>query len=686
MALTEFRSLHTRFLLPLLLGGIIAAAAGAWVTYTTTIGHFTDQLLQRAVQLASALNHSTMLGDDGTRIQRLVQEIAGDTPDIRLIIIATRDSRKVIASSVSGWNNRPIDQLPDSHLRRKMVDAIEHGRFGPHIDEDSRTLSYIAPLQPLSPRRGVRLRPANSDGPMMSGQAIGWSPDAPAVAAAAVMRPPRTAFPRRYRGAILIQLSQRGMEQAVASILERLFTAVLGGVMITMMIAYLLLNRQVITPLIAIRLAMDRQSSGEAFARAPVRIYDEIGHVAIRFNSMLDTLGDRESALAENSALLETTFENMSQGIAVHGADLKLVAFNRRYIEIGGYPPNLIRLGLSYEDIIRFNAERGAYGHDDDLGVEQRINRRMTSARQGEALRDERGGPNGTVLAVRRDPLPDGGLVVTLTDITDRKRAEEQMLKAKEEAELANRAKTEFLANMSHELRTPLNAVIGFSEVIKEAMFGPVGSAKYIEYANGIHESGIHLLALINDILDLSKVEAGKADLDEEAVDVQKVIRSCMTLMSERAESGAVKLVADVQAELPTLLADARKLKQILVNLLSNAVKFTDPGGTVTIKSWARPESGFIIQVIDSGIGMALDDIPKALEPFSQIDSKLDRKYEGTGLGLPLTKSLIELHSGSFDLQSKIGIGTTATVRFPAERVGAAVAEMPRPAETLSTA
>ena len=680
MARTESHSLHARFLLPLLVGGIIAAAAGAWVTYTTTIGHFTDQLLQRAMLLASAINHSTMSGDDRYRIQHVVREIAGDTPEVQLIVIATRDSRRVIASSVSGWNNRAIDQLPNAHLRQKLVDALEHGRFGPHIDEDSRTLSFIAPLQPLSPRRGVRLRPASAFGPM-SGQTIAWSNEP-----AAVMRWAQMAAPPRYRGAILIRLSQRGMEQAVASILGRLFTAVLGGVMITMMIAYLLLNRQVITPLNTIRLAMDRQSSGDASARAPVRIYDEIGHLAARFNSMLDTLLDRETALAENSALLETTFENMSQGIAVHDADLKLVAFNRRYIEIGGYPPNLIRLGLPYEDIIRFNAERGAYGHDDDLGDEQQINRRMMSARQGEPLRDERAGPNGTVLALRRDPLPDGGLVVTLTDITDRKRAEGQMLKAKEDAELADRAKTDFLANMSHELRTPLNAVIGFSEVIKEGMFGPVGNPKYIEYANGIHESGIHLLALINDILDLSKVEAGKADLDEEAVDVRKVIRSCMTLLSERAESGAVKLVADVPADLPTLLADERKLKQILVNLLSNAVKFTNPGGTVTIKTWARPESGFIIQVIDSGIGMALDDIPKALEPFSQIDSKLDRKYEGTGLGLPLTKSLIELHSGSFDLQSKIGIGTTATVRFPAERVGAAVAEMPRPAETVSTA
>jgi len=244
---------------------------------------------------------------------------------------------------------------------------------------------------------------------------------------------------------------------------------------------------------------------------------------------------------------------------------------------------------------------------------------------------------------------------------------------ARRQAEEANRTKSEFLANMSHELRTPLNAILGFSELMGKATLGPLGNPKYEEYARDINDSGRHLLALIQDILDLSKIEAGKLELDEEDIDVARAIRSCMVLVKERARNGGVKLLTDLPDDLPALHADERKLKQILVNLLSNAVKFTPTGGSVTVKAWFRPDSGFVIQVADTGVGIALEDIPKALTPFGQVDSRLDRKYEGTGLGLPLTKSLIEKHSGSLDLQSEVGAGTTVTVRFPPERM------VPRP-------
>ena len=255
------------------------------------------------------------------------------------------------------------------------------------------------------------------------------------------------------------------------------------------------------------------------------------------------------------------------------------------------------------------------------------------------------------------------------SEIAERKLAEQAMFVAKEEADLANRAKSEFLANVSHELRTPLNAIIGFSEIIKNQMLGPVGSLKYRDYATDILNAGQHLLEIINDILDLSKIEAGAAELRESVVEVPALINSCLTLLGERLRSGELTLVRDIPARLPGLNADQQMLKQILINLLSNAVKFTPANGTITIRTWVRPGDGYIFQIADTGIGMAIEDIPKALTRFEQVDCQLSRRYEGTGLGLPLTKSLVELHGGSFDLQSELGAGTTVTIRFPAERI-----------------
>jgi signal transduction histidine kinase len=258
----------------------------------------------------------------------------------------------------------------------------------------------------------------------------------------------------------------------------------------------------------------------------------------------------------------------------------------------------------------------------------------------------------------------------------------EELSFAKQHLVAANRAKSEFLANMSHELRTPLNAIIGFSEIIGIETFGPIGSVKYRDYARDIHESGHHLLDLINDILDLSKVESGLDELCEEYTEVPKVIESVLKLVRQRAENADLELELDLSEDMPLLRADERKLKQILLNLLSNAIKFTNAGGTVTLKGWCRIESGYVFQVIDTGIGIALEDIPKALSQFGQVDSVLNRQHEGTGLGLPLTKSLVELHGGSLDLQSNVGVGTTVTVRFPAERV----IHSQRETETLGTA
>ncbi len=414
-------------------------------------------------------------------------------------------------------------------------------------------------------------------------------------------------------------------------------------------------------------------------------------------------LRESERELAEKSALLNTTFENISQGFSVYDSDFKLVAFNQNYITLRGFPPGLIRLGMGYDDVIRFHAQRGEYSDGD---IEDIVKTRMEQIRQTDDKEHifQRTTPDGTVLSGRRNPMPGGGFVTTYTDITQPKKTEDALLQseeqlkthileledtrgryeaqsedlanlaedvavARDEAEAANKAKSEFLALMSHELRTPLNAVIGFSEIIMNEMFGAVGNLKYREYAHDVYDSGIHLLGLINDILDLSKIEAGGMKLEEEEVEAIEVTNASLAMVRGRAESGNVKLITDIAENMPNLYIDRRKLLQILVNLLSNAVKFTPEGGKVTIKVWCRADSGFVFQVKDTGIGIALEDIPKALSPFGQVDDPLGRLYEGTGLGLPLTKSLVEMNSGCLDLQSEIGKGTTITVRFPPERI-----------------
>ena len=241
-------------------------------------------------------------------------------------------------------------------------------------------------------------------------------------------------------------------------------------------------------------------------------------------------------------------------------------------------------------------------------------------------------------------------------------------------AETANRAKTEFLANMSHELRTPLNAIIGFSEMIATGSVGSRADAKSQDYARDINNSGQHLLQLINDILDLTKIEAGRLDLHDEMVDLALVIESCLSMVRNRAERGGLILERRLPETPCTLLADERKLKQIILNLLTNAVKFTPRGGTVTISATVAPEAGCHIRVTDTGIGMARDDIPRALSPFTQVDGGISREYEGTGLGLSITKALVELHGGVLGIDSEAGAGTTVTISLPAARTNPPVA------------
>ncbi|MBF0094253.1 MAG: PAS domain S-box protein [Alphaproteobacteria bacterium] len=259
------------------------------------------------------------------------------------------------------------------------------------------------------------------------------------------------------------------------------------------------------------------------------------------------------------------------------------------------------------------------------------------------------------------------GLFAFVTDMTDRKKAEVDLRLANARTEAASKAKSEFLAGMSHELRTPLNAVIGFSDAILAEIFGPLGNDRYLDYVEDIRRSGFLLLDLINDILDIAKVEAGRMDLHEEVVRVEHVVDASLRLIRPRAEKCGVRLHRDLPDELPGLYVDERRLKQVLLNLLSNAVKFA-PGGDVAVRAWVGGDGWLAVAVADNGIGMSDEDLIKALEPFGQADSSVTRA-EGTGLGLPLSKRLVEAHGGVFVVASEPGVGTTVSSRFPAARV-----------------
>jgi PAS domain S-box-containing protein len=257
-------------------------------------------------------------------------------------------------------------------------------------------------------------------------------------------------------------------------------------------------------------------------------------------------------------------------------------------------------------------------------------------------------------------------LFTVARDATERRHIEHELRTARDLAESANRAKSQFLANMSHELRTPLNAIIGFSEVIAGALFGPL-DMRYRDYANDIHGSGHHLLRIINDLLDLSKVEAGRLDLRDSTVPIGAIFDTCRRMVGERAAADGVTL--DFRQTELEVSADELRLEQVLLNLVSNAVKFTPAGGAVTVSADIGPAGEIVICVADTGIGMCPEDIPRALQPFGQIDNSLARTHGGTGLGLPLAQRLVELHGGTLTIESELGKGTTATVVLPAERV-----------------
>jgi PAS domain S-box-containing protein len=256
----------------------------------------------------------------------------------------------------------------------------------------------------------------------------------------------------------------------------------------------------------------------------------------------------------------------------------------------------------------------------------------------------------------------------SVEDISARKQVEAELVAARAQAEHYNKAKSIFLAHMSHELRTPLNAILGFSELIGRELFGPLGDKRYLEFAADILRSGQYLLSIIDNILDLAKVEAGQFALEEREIDLAEVMRASERLVAEAARRRNVVFDMQSPGSLVMLQADPTRLRQILINLLSNAVKFTPEGKSVTL-SCGRQGDWLAIKVVDTGIGMDANEIAEVMQPFHQVDNSLSRRYEGAGLGLPVTQSLVDLHGGELEIESARGVGTTVTVRLPAARV-----------------
>lgn len=299
--------------------------------------------------------------------------------------------------------------------------------------------------------------------------------------------------------------------------------------------------------------------------------------------------------------------------------------------------------------------------NNEPLSVEFRVRRAGSGAAAPYIWVEMQCRPTQPVGRGKRD---HDGIVAITRDISDLKAREAELRKARDAAEGASQAKTEFLATMSHELRTPLNAVIGFSEVLNRELYGSLGETRYRDYARLIHESGEHLLDVVNDILDMSKIEAGKFQIVKEPFDVASLIKSTCDLMRHTAEKSSLSLKVDVAPDMPQLAADNRACKQMLLNLIANAIKFTKPGGWVRVS--AHVEAGYVVlAVADNGVGIADQDLPKLGRPFVQGSNSSDQNQEGTGLGLSVVKGLARLHGGSLELTSKLGEGTTVTIALP---------------------
>lgn len=392
-----------------------------------------------------------------------------------------------------------------------------------------------------------------------------------------------------------------------------------------------------------------------------VILLDVIGQADVSDQSILQR--ERDDAIS----LLTSVFDVSEIGIVVTDTDRQIVRVNESFIRVYGWS----RDELINADII------GLVTPDERDAVKRNYDDLLKSgghnAGEMKIIRKEGSVANALFTAATIELSQKRRFqVTTVMDITLRKQMEQSLLLAKEQADAANMAKSTFLANMSHELRTPMNAIIGFSEMILKETYGPLGNKKYSEYLGDILSSANHLLEIINEVLDMSKIEAGRIELDEGSVDVVGLIDSVSRMMASRAFDRNIVIAHDIQEGLPNLYADPQLVRQILINLMTNAIKFSRAGEQITVGARTLADGRLQITVFDQGVGIPKDKISQAMEPFGQVTKGPGYAGQGTGLGLPLAKAMAELHDGSLTLESDVGQGARVFVSFPARRVIAA--------------
>lgn len=465
------------------------------------------------------------------------------------------------------------------------------------------------------------------------------------------------------------------VEQEAAELLGPLYRlstqlAVAAAALLSViMIAGGILAGRVAHPLRKLSIAAENLAGGDFDSALPPVGADEVGRLVNSFAVMRERVHETQDDLLRANAALERNESRFRDFGAASSdwywemdKDLRFSFFSDNFTEITGVGQAML-LGKTRQ-------ESGNPGVSDEAWNKHLET--LAAHRPFRSFVHPRTKSDGRRVWLQINGLPvfasDGeflGYRGTGLDITEKFNAERELYEAKEEAEMANNAKSQFLANMSHELRTPLNAIMGFSEMFKIEAFGPLGSKQYRQYADDIHASGSHLLSLINDILHMAKIESGNHDLELESCQMGECIDECLTLVRGQAEDKGVKLVNAVPDDAPPLQADRRAIKQCLINLLSNAIKFTPQEGTVTF-SVSVSEKWYCLIVSDTGIGVAKEDLEKLTEPFIQVErAQTGQIHQGTGIGLTITRNLIEMHGGVLAFESEPGQGTTATIRLP---------------------